>query len=195
MGVESALPQIRTLRESVEAAFGKVPAVHSDFTLLAADIENRLKIHISDSTLERVWNYSTRGYSTISLYTLDVLCRYCGAAGWQDFLKHIESKEGKDSGFFDDDTILTENLKEGDKIRIGWQPNRVCTVRYLGCDRFIAEECEHSTMRPGDTFTCREFQLHLPLHLHGFCPAGKEGPGDKCYVAGKTKGLSLLKRL
>ena len=35
-----------------------------------------LREHISPTTLERVWGYSTRHYDTVSRCTLDVLARY-----------------------------------------------------------------------------------------------------------------------
>jgi hypothetical protein len=73
MGIKRNIPQIYALRQSVELRFGKKLAVHADFQSLVAEIEMEQRLHISETTIERVWGYSTRGYETVSLHTLDVL--------------------------------------------------------------------------------------------------------------------------
>ena len=76
MGIENNIPQIAALRQRVEQRFGNPLDVHSDFLQLVAEIEKELREHISESTLERVWGYSTRGYNSVSLRTLNVLAKY-----------------------------------------------------------------------------------------------------------------------
>ncbi len=76
MSIRSDIPQIAALRQRVEERFEKRLAVHADFLALVAVIEMEQRQHISESTLERVWGYSTRGYKTVSLRTLDVLAKY-----------------------------------------------------------------------------------------------------------------------
>ena len=82
MSIDRNIPQVIALRERVETYFGKALIVHSDFIDLVAEIEKSQHQHISETTLERVWGYSTRGYNTISLHTLDVLTRYVGYDNW-----------------------------------------------------------------------------------------------------------------
>ena len=77
MNFESNIPQIAVLRKRVEERFGKPLTIHNDFVMLVEDIEKCLREHISETTLERVWNYSTRGNNSVSLRTLDVLAKYC----------------------------------------------------------------------------------------------------------------------
>lgn len=69
MSIKSNIPQIALLRQCVEERFGKPLTVHADFVELVSQIEILLRQHISESTLERVWGYSTRGYDTVSLRT------------------------------------------------------------------------------------------------------------------------------
>ena len=168
MSIESNIPQIAALRERVERAFGRPLQVHADFLALVADIEAAQRQHISESTLERVWGYSTRGYGRISLRTLDVLAKYARAESWTDFCSQLKAEGVVESETFSCGSVRSSDLHVGDHLRIGWQPDRVCTVRYLGNNRFIAEECENSKMREGATFSCLQFQLGRELIMDDF---------------------------
>ena len=55
MNINSNIPEIVALRERVEAKLGKRLEVHSDFLDLVVDIETKMRQHISETTLERVW--------------------------------------------------------------------------------------------------------------------------------------------
>ena len=168
MSIESNIPQIAALRERVESCFGKRLQVHADFLALVADIEAIQRQHISESTLERVWGYSTRGYGRVSLRTLDVLAKYARAESWTDFCSQLKAEEVVESETFSCGSVLSSDLHIGDRLRIGWQPDRVCTVRYLGDNRFVAEECENSKMQEGATFSCLQFQLGRELVMDDF---------------------------
>ena len=168
MSIENDIPQIAVLRERVESCFGKRLQVHADFLALVADIEAAQRQHISESTLERVWGYSTRGYGRVSLRTLDVLAKYAGSADWRDFCAELRQTGVVESEMFLCGSVRSSDLHVGDRLRIGWQPDRVCTVRYLGDNRFVAEACENSKMRAGATFSCLQFQLGRELVMDDF---------------------------
>ena len=87
MGIDSSSPKLAALRLTVEKEFGKIPKVHNDFIELADSIKNKLHQHISETTLERVWNYSNRGYDSVSLHTLKLLCLYIGKRAGIFFLR------------------------------------------------------------------------------------------------------------
>lgn len=195
MSIESTIPQIAALRECVERRFGRPLHVHADFLALVADIESLHRQHISESTLERVWGYSTRGYDRISLRTLDLLAQYAEAGSWDGFCAELRRHGNTESEMFDDESVRTSDLRVGDRVRIGWQPDRVCTVRYLGGKRFIAEECVNAKMRCGATFSCLCFQRGRELHLDDFINGGEEGSQPRCYVVGNRHGLTLLEHL
>ena len=133
--------------------------MHADFLALVAVIEMELRQHISESTLERVWDYSTRGYQSISVHTLDVLSQYAQGCYWVDFCRQLSDKSWCESDFFNAEHISTNELAIGARLLIGWLPDRLCEVRYLGDNRFIAERCENSKMQAGDTFSCLQFTL------------------------------------
>ena len=194
MAVESSLPQIASIREKIENIFGKPMMTHNDFVELASAIRYKTRKHISETTLERVWNYSTRGYETISIYTLNVLSEYAGYSDWLNFCSEIKKENGSDSDMFDNPVVFSKDLKAGDRLKLGWLPDRVCWIKYLGFNRFIAEECHNSTMKEGDTFSSLEFRLYHPVVMTDFETTDGSGNG-KTYVAGIKEGITLLKKL
>lgn len=193
MSIQRDIPQITSLRQRVESRFGKKLVVHADFLALVAAIEEEQRLHISESTLERVWGYSTRGYNTISLHTLDVLSRYADGCNWSDFCKRLHAETGDESELFNVEKITTSELSVGDRLQIGWLPNRLCEVRYLGDNRFVAERCENAKMQSGDTFSCLQFLLGKELVLTNLIRLGLNTP--QTYVAGVNHGLTTLRLL
>lgn len=195
MGIESGSPKIALLRTKIESHLDKKPEVHNDFVEIAQSICSSIGKYISETTLERVWNYSNRGYQSVSRYTLDILCEFAGFISWDNFCKIIREEGLKDSDMFEDNSICSEDLLEGDRLQFGWLPDRMCTVKYLGNNRFIAETCENSTMQPGDSFSCIEFMLNHPAVMDQFIAADDPDHTPRRYVAGLEHGLSFLKKL
>lgn len=195
MAVKSNIPQISALRKRVEERFGKPLTVHADFLALVAVIEMEQRQHISESTLERVWGYSTRGYDTISLHTLDVLAQYATECYWEDFCRLLHAESECESELFDVEHISSSDLSVGDRLQIGWLPDRLCEVRYLGDNRFVAERCENSKMQRGDTFSCLQFALGEKVVLTDLHQAGTPENALKIYSIGRQNGLTSLRRL
>ena len=194
MAVESSLPQIAALRKKIETIFGKPIITHNDFVELASLIKETTRKHISETTLERVWNYSTRGYDNISHYTLNLLSEYAGYSDWQNFCSELKNEFDSDSDMFDDVALLSKDLQPGDKIKFGWMPDRTCRIKYLGNHRFIAEECHNSTMKEGDIFSCIEFRINRPVVMTDFQSADGKVNGET-YVAGIKEGICTLKKV
>lgn len=188
MAIKSNIPQIAALRKCIEERFGKPLLVHADFLSLVAVIEMEQRQHISESTLERVWGYSTRGYDTVSLRTLDVLSQYGAGCSWIKFCEGLSAS--CESTLFNIENITTAELSEGDRICIGWLPDRICHVRYLGHNRFVAEMCENAKMQRGDSFSCLQFTLGKEAVLSDFCQAGTTQ--SQTYIIGQINGLTML---
>lgn len=193
MSIKRNLPQIVALRQKVEARFGKPLTVHFDFVTLASQIEKKLHEHISESTLERVWGYSTRGYDTVSLRTLDVLSQYATDSFWVEFCEQLRQEVGMESEIFDAEVVYVAELCVGQELLIGWLPNRVCRIRYEGEDSFTALECAHSKMQPGDTFSVHQFILGKELVMTNF--RTQSSLELRNYVVGQKNGLTVLRVL
>lgn len=131
----------------------------------------------------------------MSLHTLNLISRYIGKKDWQHFCDSLAESGLIDSDMFEGEAIRSVDLKIGDKLQLGWLPDRLCVVEYLGNNRFRALECENSTIQPGDTFSCIEFRLNLPAIMEHFIAAGNDSLTPKRYVAGLKHGISYLKKL
>lgn len=194
MAIDSKSPEIMLLRERIESLFGRKPEIHSDFEELRDTIFSATKEHISETTLERIWGYSTRGYNSVSKRILDILSAYSGAGSWYLFLLKLKETEASESDFFDLDIINSTELQPGARIRIGWPPDRVCVIRYLGENRYVAEETCNSKLLPGDTFSCSQFQLHRPNYLTDLKDIDGKLKGHS-YGIGLRHGLTCLQLL
>ena len=134
-------PQVAALRDEIEELVGKMYS-HSNFIHLSGLIGYKCKEHISVTTLERIWGYSTRNASKISVRTLDVIARFVDCADWEEYCKRLHDKMQMSSGIFlAPDAINSNNLVIGTRVRIAWLPDRVCEVEYLGYNHFIALKC------------------------------------------------------
>ncbi len=187
------MPQIAALRGKIEEAFGIHPATHSEFLELVSSIESALKEHVSESTLERLWGYSTRKNEkgTVSMRTLNVLSRYAGYAGWDDFCLWLKRENRKESEMFEGNMVLVSSLKVGSRLRLGWQPDRLCVVRYLGENLFVVESAENTSLSIGDSFKAIQLQKGRPLYMEEFKAAGSEVSSGS-YAVGQEHGLTTL---
>ena len=194
MAIDSNLPEINELKLKVATRFGSSLSVHSDFVSLSDDIFTQTKEHVSETTLERLWNYSTRRYDTVSRRTLDVLAAYAGHKTWEAFVSSIKNEGAEESDIFDKEVVNILELKTGAILKIGWQPDRVCIIRYIGGGRFVAEETRNSKMQAGDSFSCRQFQLHSPVFLENLMDADGNPRGMRYGIA-LRHGLTMLQFL
>lgn len=188
MSVPANIPEIAALKRRTEEVFGASLQTHNAFIALADAIDRALREHISESTLERLWGYSTRGAEAVSLRTLDVLSRYCGFSTWKAFTeansRSLESEEFPRGG------ISAELLQPGDSLMLGWLPDRLVTVRMTKERRFTVTESVNSSLNPGDSFVCGWFQIGRPLYLDHF---RRDGSSEESrYVAGERSGLTTL---
>ena len=195
MSIQANIPQIAALRREIEAAESNALLTHLHFVALTEKIEQRLHEHISPTTLERVWGYSTRHYDTVSRRTLDVLARYIGADGWDDYVGRLRCTAGRESEEFTNDILNVSSLAVGTRLLIGWQPDRLCEIRYLGDYRFVVERVENSALRVGDSFSCLQFQLGKELYMDCFQRAGDPSEENARYAVGQRHGLTTLRNL
>ncbi len=194
MNFNTNLPEIATLRSRVKEKAKLALDTHFHFVQLVAELEKELHEHMSETTLERVWGYSTRGYDTISQRTLDVLARYVGCKNWDGFCQLLRDEAGRESDLFISNAILSQSLNVGCRLRIGWQPDRLCEIRYLGNNRFEVLDTLNSSIEPGDKFSCLLFEKGRELYLDLFQRANETGnPNpDARYVVGQRNGLTTL---
>lgn len=190
MSVNIDTPLIAALKNEVEKVVGTISG-HDKFVKLTELIEFKCKEHISVTTLERLWGYSTRRASRVSERILDILSRFVDTKNWDDFCA-IQNVNIESVLFEGDDIINCDNLKIGSRIKFGWLPDRLCEVEYLGDYRFVAIKTENSTIRPGDTFRCLQIQKGRELHMDNFTRCNEQESSCARYIVGRTNGLTLL---
>jgi hypothetical protein len=146
---------------------------------------------VSSSTLKRLWNY-VGDVHEVRESTLDILSRYVGFDNYQAFLNELKKSPQRNSYFFTRDEIKASELTAGDRVQIGWAPNRIVIVEYLGDMKFRVEASENSKLEVGDTFLINSFLINTPLYLTTLVRKDLEMPP---YLAGRNGGLTILKKL
>jgi len=187
MKVDINSPEISVLRKTVEQKFGCPIESPRIFSSLSFDIEEKLSEYLSDTTLQRIWLYKS-GYGTVAIHSLNVLSRYCGFLSWDAFKNTIKESSDVESEMFDGESIDASTLAEGTCIRIGWMPDRICTIKYLGHLKFVAIETANSKLMEGDVFTCNRLQLGREIRIDDLDRGGRK----MSYIAGERNGLTLL---
>ena len=180
-------PQIKALRKEVEMRVGMINT-HDKLAKLETLIEEKCKEHVSITTLQRLWGYSTRNASNVSVRILDIVSRFVDAGSWEHFCAKIGNN--KESEIFQNsNSIDCSRLAIGTRIRLAWLPDRMCDVEYLGDNRFVAVKSENATIKAGDTFRCLLIEKGRELYMDNFTRNG-EPESNARYVVGKTNGLT-----
>lgn len=191
MSIRINSPQIAALRSEIEKIIGKMHS-HSKFIKLQELIYIKCKEHISVSTLERIWGYSTRNVENVSIKTLDIISNFVDADSWTTFCEKLRNTNKKESQIFNDkDAIKTEDIPVGTNIRITWLPDRICEIEYLGANRFITLRSENASIKAGDTFRCLTIQKGRELYMDSLTLKG-EAESDCRYVVGQINGLTSV---
>lgn len=188
--MDNWLLEISFLRQAVERKSGHRLKTTADFTALSEEMWAALGETCSPSTIKRIW-----GYVGMSVEprrgTLDTLSRFAGFRDFRAFREDLEKSTLLSSGYFHSDHLDTSSLRNGDRISIGWRPDRVLTLEYLGEGRFRILESENSHLLVGDEFKAVSFLKGHPLYLSGIFRNGESTPP---YVAGRDGGIVFIEK-
>lgn len=186
--MSKTIPELSYLLSEVEKRYGRTISTSTDFEALSVVIEHEINEMLSSSTLKRMWGYvSSNPVPRIS--TLDILSRFVGYKDFSDFRETIKKSPAYESSFISAKYVTTSDIKEGDTVIIGWNPNRVVTLRYLGGCRFRVLKSENSQLLEGDEFETMSFILGYPLYIPRILRSGEYTPS---YVAGSNDGLTMV---
>lgn len=190
MNVRS-IPELNYLLVKVEEKFSRHIATSSDFETLSLDIERATNELLSASTLKRIWGYVSMK-CTPRCSTLDILSRYAGYHDFRGFCQDLKSGDDFVSEFFTTICFLSKDLQEGERIRIGWNPNREVVLEYLGDNEYKVTESINSKLAVGDQFTATEFMAGTPLLIPRIL---RDGTYTQPFVAGRNGGLTKLEKV
>ena len=182
------IPELAYLLKKVEERYGRNVNTSTDFESLSVVIERETGEFISSSTLKRLWGYVSLQPSP-RVATLDVLARFTGAASFSAFCKALKTDPSFESGFFTTRFVVSDDLMEGDLVTIGWAPNRMVALSYLGNSLYRVVSSENAQLMVGDEFCVSQFMLGYPMFVDRILREGEYTPS---YVAGKTEGINYL---
>lgn len=183
-------PEILELRHRIENSVNRKIQTPADFDFLRGIIWDRTHEQISASTLKRIWGYID-GVDETRNSTLNILARSLGYENWDNFIEKLKQEEHNNSDFILSHAIESKNLDLGDTVKIAWQPNRVCLLKYIGNDTFRIEDAINSKLKIGDTFRCSLFILGEPVYINEL--RQNNGTSEpKLFVIGNKSGLTTL---
>ena len=182
------IPELKFLLSEVEKTYGRGVCTTTDFEALSVVIEHDINERLSSSTLKRLWGYVANN-SSPSLTTLNILSRFVGKRDFRTFCEALKHQDLFESSFFSATFVSAADLQPGDTVRIGWNPDRIVCLEYLGDSRFRVVRNLNSSLREGDEFECSSFFLGYPLYIPRILRDGEFTPS---YIAGSADGLTSL---
>ena len=180
------------LRTDIETALKKKLQTPKDFEFLRERIYARQHILVSRTTLMRLWGYVDEEV-TPRKGTLDILSKFLGYQDWESYQENASlPKEQQSSPVMSRKLNVNSDLYIGERLRLTWQPDRVCDVEYLGELSFRVIASENTRIQPGDTFQCSLIIEGEPLYLDNL----RKGDGSSsaetiAYVCGKKTGVNF----
>ena len=183
------MPELAYLLTEVENKYGRRIATTTDFESLSVVIEHQTGEMVSSSTLKRLWGYVSLN-PTPRIATLDVLSRYLGFKDFKFFCENLKETKAYDSTFFTAQCLIVADLEAGTMVTIGWAPNRLVTLNYMGEFKFEVLTADNSQLKPGDKFEMTEIIAGYPLYISRVL---RDGEYTTPFVAGRHGGINVLK--
>ena len=177
------------LKKEVEHVVGHEIHEAHDFEELSVLLLKGTRERLSPTTLKRLWGYLKNEEVQTRPHTLDVLARFVGYKGYEDFCaNYLVNGDEVQSGVKATERVTASELRRGQRLIIRWRPDRRILVKHQGEGRFIVLESEHSKLSVGDTFVCHLMLQHEPLYLDQLV---HEGLPRTTYVAGERNGVMI----
>lgn len=183
---QKKIPELSFLLSEVEKKYGRTISTSTDFETLSVVIEHQTGELISASTLKRMWGYVSLT-PTPRIATLNVLARYTGHSDFKAFCTNLKDSDIYSSTFFSSKYIAVSDLQKGAEVTVGWAPNRLVTIRYLGDFNFEVINSANSQLKPTDRFELSEIIIGYPLFISRILRNGEYTPP---FVAGRQGGIN-----
>ncbi len=174
------------LRLEIETALKRKINTPKDFEFLRERIYARLHILVSRTTLMRIWGYVDEDVEPRK-GTLDILAQFLGYQDWDGYCQNaLLPKEQQSSPVLSRRLSVAKTLVRGERLRLTWQPDRLCEIEYLGELQFRVVSSENTRLKTGDTFECSLIIEGEPLYLDNL----RQGQQQSiAYVCGKKSGV------
>ena len=168
----------------IENQFGRKPKTPNNFNELLLSIYAATGRSLSLSTVKRLWGY-VKYQSLPSEATLTTLARYVGFRDWESFCNNKP----------DDDSYLLKRsnlpcMRPGATVTLEWDPEKGCTLRHIGSNRFVVTEAHNIKLLPGDELTADIFSTGQPIYFKDIFRDGQIIP---LYIGAKKQGLKTIR--
>lgn len=181
-------PEIEELKLLIEQKYGKTLGTTTDFEEFSVHLSHDTGQNVSASTLKRLWGYVNDSHKP-RMFTLDILAQYLGHANYYAFVSWLKTSTRYNSSFFNAKQLISNELDAGTEVEIGWSPNRLVRLRYVGESRYEVVLSQNSKLVPGDSFVTGCFIKEQPFYLPYIeRPDGRTAP----FVAGRNGGLTII---
>lgn len=144
-------PEIEELKLLIEQKYGKTLGTTTDFEEFSVHLSHDTGQNVSASTLKRLWGYVNDSHKP-RMFTLDILAQYLGHANYYAFVSWLKTSTRYNSSFFNAKQLISNELDAGTEVEIGWSPNRLVRLRYVGESRYEVVLSQNSKLVPGDSF-------------------------------------------
>lgn len=182
-------PEIEELKRIVEQCYGKRLLTTTDFEVFSLHLQKKYRLAVSSSTLKRLYGYVGDMHKP-RIATLDQLAVYIGYRNYTAFVDWLKTTPDYTSSFFNARQILSSSLAVGDMVEIGWSPNRLLLLEYLGDSTYRVVESHNSKVQVDDTFVSGCFIIGYPLYLPHL---RRDGDTTPAFVAGRNGGLTIAR--
>lgn len=174
------------LVNDIETALHRQIQTPKDFEFLRNCIYARLHVLVSRTTLMRLWGYIDEQVEP-HRSTLNIMAQFLGYLSWEEYERNASlPKEQQSDPVLNRKLSVAKSLTRSDRLRLTWQPDRICDVEYLGDLQFRVIASENTRLKEGDTFECSLIIDGEPLYLDNLKQG--ENPGI-AYVCGKKSGV------
>lgn len=181
-------PEIEELKRLIEERYGKQLCTTTDFEEFTLTLK-KCGIAVSASTMKRLYDYVGDSHKP-RVATLDQLAAYIGHKSFSHFVQWLKNSTRYNSSFFNARQLISDTLSDGDKVEIGWAPNRQLFLTYLGHSTYRVEESRNSKMQVGDKFITGCFIIGQPLFLPYLL---RNNERTTPFVAGRNGGLTVAR--
>ena len=189
MDQKKPIPELNYLLTQVEKHYGRRVATTTDFEALSVVIERETGELLSSSTLKRLWGYVT-SHPMPRLSTLDILSRFVGFRDFRLFCESLKSDAAFSSNFLTVQSVFSADLKPGDILTIGWNPDRLVKLRYEGNNQYAVTESMNAKLMAGNRFELAHLMKGYPLYIPRIL---RDNAYTSAYIAGTDGGLTLLR--
>lgn len=181
-------PEIEELKTLIEERYGHALNTSTDFEEFSLYVSRKNGKNLSASTLKRLWAYVGDTHKP-RICTLDTLAQLLDHKDYHSFTMWLKTSTRYNSLFFNANQVLSDELTQGTKLEIGWSPNRILLLRYLGNSMYEVVQSTNSKILPGDRFVTGCFIKNYPLYLP-YIERNNEHTSP--FVAGRNGGLTVI---